>query len=124
MLKKVSHIILSVLLLSVTMGLTISKHYCSGELVSTSLFVDANSCCDSDNCCHNENEYLQLDEDYSIVSASEIPESTEFELLDFAVLISNFEIFEIEKSEKFYVSDSPPPPKIQLVLAMKQSYLL
>lgn len=124
MFKITSHIILSALLLIATMGLTISKHYCDGKLVTTSLFIEANSCCDSDNCCHNENEYFQLDEDYSVVSVSEIPQSTEFELLDLAVLISSFDILEVEKSKKSHVGDLPPPPKIQIVLSRKQSYLL
>ena len=122
--RKTSHIILSALLLFATVGLTISKHYCGGNYISTSIFGEAESCCDSDECCKNETETFQLDEDYSLVSVSEVPQSAEFELLDFAILVYNFTGVETEEIEEFFESDLPPPPKIQTVLSQKQTYLL
>ena len=81
MLRKASHTILSVLLLTATIGLAISKHYCGGELVSTKIFAEADSCCDSGDCCQNETETYQLDEDFSVSAVTEIPESAQFENL-------------------------------------------
>ena len=124
MLRKTSHIILSTLLLFATVGLTISKHYCGGNYVSTSIFGEAESCCDSEDCCKNETETFQLDEDYSLVSISEVPQSAEFELLNLAILVYNFSVIENEEIQEFFESDLPPPPKIQIVLSQKQSYLL
>ena len=124
MLRKTSHIILSALLLFATVGLAISKHYCSGNLVSTSIFGEAESCCGDSDCCQNESDFFQLDEDYSLVSFSEVPQTAEFELLDFAILVYNFTAIETEETEEFFEADSPPPPKIQTVLSRKQSYLL
>ena len=124
MLRKTSHIILSTLLLFATVGLTISKHYCSGDYVSTSIFGEAESCCDSEDCCKNETETFQLDEDYSLVAVSEVPQSAEFELMIFAILVYNFTVVETEETEEFCESDLPPPPKIQTVLSQRQTYLL
>ena len=124
MLRKTSHIILSALLLFATVGLAISKHYCGGDYVSTSIFSEAESCCDSDDCCKNETEIFQLDEEYSLVSVSEVPQTAEFELLDFAILVYNFTVIETEETEEFFESDLPPPPKIQSVLSQRQTYLL
>lgn len=124
MLRKSSHIIFSTLLLFTTVGLTISKHYCSGDLITASIFGEAESCCGDSDCCHNETEVYQLQEDYSLVSVAEVPQSAEFELLNFAILVYNFSVTENEKIEEFFEFDLPPPPKIQTVLSQRQTYLL
>lgn len=124
MLRKTSHIILSSLLLFATVGLTISKHYCGRNLISTSIFGEAESCCDNSDCCKNETETFQLDEDYSLVSVSEVPQSAEFELLNLAILVYNFSVIETKEIQEFFESDLPPPPKIQTVLSQRQTYLL
>ena len=124
MLRKTSHIILSALLLFATVGLAISQHYCGGDLISMSVFSEAESCCDSGDCCKNEMEIYQLDEDYSLVSISEVPQSAEFELLDLAILVYNFSVIETKNIQEFFESDLPPPPKIQTVLSQRQTYLL
>ena len=124
MLRKTSHIIFSILLLLTTMGLTISKHYCGGNLVSTSVFVEADSCCNDSDCCNNETEFFQLDEDFSLVSVSKVPQTAEFDLLYFAILVYNFNVIESEEADDFFEVDLPPPPKIQTTLSQRQSYLL
>lgn len=124
MLRKSSHIILSVLLLFVTIGLTISKHYCGGNHVSTSIFGEAEPCCDSDDCCKNETESYQLNEKYSLVSISEIPQYNEIELLHFSFLTLKLQEFALEEKEVFFTADLPPPPKIQTILSLNQIYLL
>jgi len=124
MIKKASHIILSMLLLLSTTGLAISKHYCGGELISTSLFVEADSCCDSDDCCKNETEVFQLDEDFSVSTALELPESVQIDLLAVSLVVFNLSIEENLIVDEFLITDSPPPPKIQTSLAKRQTYLL
>jgi hypothetical protein len=124
MLRKSSHIILSILLLFATIGLTISKHYCGGNHVSTSIFGEAEPCCDSDDCCKNETESYQLDENYSSVSISEVPQSTKFQLVDLTILIFDHTKFNLESINDFFVANSPPPLKIQTFLSQIQTYLL
>ena len=112
------------LLLLSTTGLAISKHYCGGELISTSLFVEADSCCDSDDCCKNETEVFQLDEDFSVSTALELPESVQIDLLAVSLVVFNLSIEENLIVDEFLITDSPPPPKIQTSLAKRQTYLL
>jgi hypothetical protein len=124
MLRKTSHIILSTLLLFATVGLAISKHYCGGNHVSTSIFGEADSCCDDSDCCKNKSEFFQLDEDYSLVSVSDVPQNTEFELLDLTIFIFNHTKFNLEGIGDFFAVISPPPLKIQTILSQNQTYLL
>jgi hypothetical protein len=107
-----------------TTGLTISQHYCGGELVSTSIFDEAKSCCDSDDCCKNETELIQLDVDYSISSPVVIPESIQIDLLAISLVVFNLTLEENSIVEKYAIVHSPPPPDIQTSLATRQTYLL
>jgi hypothetical protein len=76
MIQKAGHIILSVLMLIATIGITVSKHYCGND-VMYHLFSEEtcdmesmpmNSMhenCEKDaNCCHTETENIQLHIDY------------------------------------------------------------
>ncbi len=66
MFKKISHIIIVLLLLVTTMGMTIDKHYCGTRLVSVSILNEVESCCDmGDDCCHNDTETFKLKVDYT-----------------------------------------------------------
>ncbi len=124
MIKKASHIFLSMLLFLSTTGLAISKHFCGGELISTALYVEADSCCDSDDCCNNETEVFQLNEDFSVSAALELPESVTIDLFAFPLVVMNISIEGNTLSDKFLIADSQSPPKIQTSLAKRQSYLL
>jgi hypothetical protein len=65
--KKISHIIISLVLLVSTMGLTIDKHYCGDRLVSVSIFDEPDSCCDmTGDCCHDDSETYKLSVDYTL----------------------------------------------------------
>lgn len=125
MLKKISHIILSVLLLTATMGMAISKHYCSGDLISAKLFTEAESCCDGPcDCCHNENHFYQVQDDFTAVQIHEIPQLAQTDI--FGHELFSFELetgYENRISLRYFI-DSPPPPKIQKVLSLQQAYLL
>jgi hypothetical protein len=112
------------LLLLSTSGLAISKHYCGGKLVATSVFIEADSCCDSDDCCKNETEVFQLDEDFSVSTAIELPESIQIDLLVVSLVLLKFSIEENSLLNEFLFTDSPPPPKINTSLAKRQTYLL
>ncbi|MGQ1784372.1 MULTISPECIES: HYC_CC_PP family protein [unclassified Saccharicrinis] len=124
MLRRITHIIMALFLTTATAGVTISMHYCGGELISTSLYVEAEACCDSDDCCKNKTEVYQLDEDFSVSTAIEIPESVHFYLLAVSLVVFNSMIEENSIAEDYELIDSPPPPKIQTSLAIRQTYLL
>ena len=67
MFKKAGYIILTSLLLLVTVGFVVSRHYCDDILVSVALDAPADKCSDamSDNCCHDDSEYMVLKTDYT-----------------------------------------------------------
>jgi len=125
MLKKFSHIILASLLLVSTMGVAISKHFCSGFFVSISVFHEAKSCCDNSDCCHNEDHFYQVKDDFSAPVISTVPFLAELDILghDLAEFDSLLTEPESENTSS-YIDFSPPPKNIQTVLSEKQVYLL
>ncbi len=124
MLRKVSHIILTLLLLVSTMGVAVSKHYCSGSFVSVSVFNEAESCCGESDCCHNENEVFQVKTDFSAPIISSVPVLAELDILGHNLFTEIlFTSFNTEK-EEFLFDSSPPPKTIQKSLSLKQVYLL
>jgi hypothetical protein len=124
MLKKVSHIILSSLLLVSSIGMVVSRHYCGNTLVSVVIDKEADSCCGDSDCCHNENQYYNLKEDFSIPQISNVPVLAEFDILGFE-LMDEF-LTETHESKNIIqaFTDLPNPPTIQETLALKQLYLL
>jgi hypothetical protein len=124
MLKKVSHIILSVLLLVSTIGLAVSKHYCSGFFVSVSVFNEAKSCCGESDCCHNEDIFFKVNDDFSAPAISTAPVLAELDILGHNLVEGEFLIYPETENQNPLFADSTPPPTIQKVLSLKQVYLL
>lgn len=61
MIKKISHIIISLVLIISTAGITIQAHYCMNELKSVGFYTDAQSCCeDGMECSQCENHSFQI----------------------------------------------------------------
>ncbi len=122
--KKALHIILSLVLLVSTTGVTFSMHYCGGQYVSTSLFVEADSCCgDACGCCENKNVHYEVDDDYTSPVVSVIDPSIELDLL---IELFYFEIDAIELSTqpvKKTFEDTSPPLPIAERLSLLQSFL-
>ncbi len=65
MLKKISHIIVSVLLVIGSTGFTTYKHYCGEDLMGESIQTEQEDCCDvALTCCYEEVETIQIDVEY------------------------------------------------------------
>jgi hypothetical protein len=124
MIKKAGYIILSVLFFLSTTGLVISNHYCCGELISTSFFVEAESCCDSDDCCKNETKVFQLDEVFLVSTALEIPETDQIDLFAASFIVFNIVLENNPIVNNYDLIDAQPPPKIRTSLAIRQTFLL
>ena len=124
MLKTVSHIILSSLLLISSIGMVVSRHYCGTTLVSVVVDKEADSCCGDSDCCHNENQYYNLEEDFSVPQISNVPVLAEFDIIVFEMM--NEFLTETHESKITIpaFTDLPNPPTIQKTLALKQLYLL
>ena len=123
MLRKTTYITFILLWTISTTGFTISKHYCCDRLVSVTINNEAKSCCDPESgCCHNENERIELKEDF--ISAQEIEKVSipEHEIL-FPIIfsfISNIPL--INYYEITNDIESHPPPQSKAILYELQSF--
>lgn len=64
-LTKLTHIVLSFLLLVTTSGITVHKHYSGNQLYSRSVYVEARSCCqDPCSCCHETMELIKIKDNF------------------------------------------------------------
>jgi hypothetical protein len=125
MLKRISHIILSLVLLVSTMGMAVSKHYCGENLVSVSVFSNDNdSCCDMDNCCQNETNVYQVKEDFSVPPGSTIPVLAELDILGYDLFAGTGLINPEKEIENTVFDESPLLLPIQKTLSLKQVYRL
>ena len=123
MFKKLIHISISILLLTVTAGFTLSKHYCGSRLVTISIDHEEEPCCDmGDKCCHNETKVFQLHEDYI---ASPILENNLVNTIDIFLvnhILINNNLTSVEQNEVI-VTESPPPKDLHTNLSNLQVYL-
>ena len=122
MLKKISHIILTLLFLITSVGVTVSKHYCGSTLKSVSVIVAPEPCCEiPDGCCHDESITIKMENDFSITSL--FVDFTPFAVeLPSAIKLIQDEYTGLETIVRFI--HKPPPLTIQAVLSYLQSYLL
>lgn len=122
MLKKITHIIIVVLLLVTTMGMTIDKHYCGTRLVSVSILNEIESCCDiTDDCCLNDSETYKLSVDYTYSQINTDFNQAPTELT--ALSTHYLSLFEGNCSDAVY-SLYIPPRITQTPLSVFQAYRL
>ena len=123
MLRKILHITISIILLTTTVGFSVSKHYCGNELVSVSIDHEEKPCCDMDACCHNETKVFQLNENVVISPALENNFVNSVDLLFPLFYVIQINTFFEEINFTFHLHESPPPIKRQTVLSSLQTYL-
>lgn len=123
MLRNVTNIIMTCLLLISTTGFAVSKHYCGNELISIVLKSEADPCCDEGMCCHTETQFLQLDNDFLAFA-----QQTHLEHIYASDLILTSSEVEISLPENGFITSfndsDPPPPCMGTRLALQQAYLL
>ncbi|WP_321317591.1 HYC_CC_PP family protein [Labilibaculum sp.] len=122
MLKKISHLLLALVIFVVTTGITISTHYCGGNVKDVSFLSATKACCEiPQGCCHDEVFTVKIENDFSISSYS-----FDFEQLEI-VLPVLIELIKVEvplKAGNNFLAYIVPPPKIQTVLSRLQNYRL
>lgn len=126
MFRKTANIILVILLLTTTIGFSVSKHYCGSRLVEISINSEAEPCCDdmeNPNCCHNETEYFQLKEDLVTPVSFENTRIAGFDILFPLVFVYSFNAPRNIETGVINYAESPPPPTIQAKLSLLQTYL-
>ena len=120
--RRVSHIIISIILLIATTGLTVSWHYCGESLKSIQTKSDPHACCDkTTQCCHDEIKTFRLNWEF---------ESSEFKT-DFSQIavfiprpigLTEEELPVNLTSISFF--EGPIPPNTQELLSNLQVYIL
>jgi len=111
MIRRISHIAISVLLVLTTTGVTLSRHYCNSQLVSSSVFGKAHNCCGS-HCksCHDEVSAFRVSDNF-VSSTLKISQPHQFSL-DWLIL-TNIHLSTLASENnlhttQFQFSSSPP----------------
>lgn len=100
MLRKAGHIILGFIIVVVTMGVTINKHYSGGTLHSISLFFEAESCCERDcDYCSDESHTYKIDDNFLVTNISQ-PEIASVQLLSSKKQVINTVLLSLFETQK------------------------
>lgn len=109
-LKKIGHIILVLLLLISTAGVSINKHYSGGELFSKSIFFKAKSCCETPcGCCNETSKFVQVKADY-LSSAFHLEQVQQLDLylFDFGAVLNHLSLANCDLPVANVWDTSPP----------------
>ncbi len=60
LIRKISHIIVSIFLFFAFAGVTVNKHYCDGHIYSLKINHQSKKCCDNNNCGHCKDETIVI----------------------------------------------------------------
>lgn len=126
MFRRTIDIMLVLLLLTSTVGFSVSKHYCGSRLVEVSINSEEEPCCDdmkNSNCCHYETEYFQLKEDLVTPVSFENTRIAGFDILFPLVFVYFFDSPGNIETGILNYAESSPPPAIQTKLSLLQTYL-
>ncbi len=117
MVKKISHIILSFLLLIATVGVSINAHYCGDTIKSIALNTADHHCCGGDMCgqCENHHVTYRISGDYlstvSVTIEEEMPSFNLFGMSGDLFILNPYSCPSILKySAEYNPSLHAPPP--------------
>ena len=125
LIKKAGHIILSLILLITTAGMTVTEHYCGDNLVSVNVLTRPDACCNNSDCCHNETVTVKLDDDFISLSQTYL-----FELISLSISLNLAAIFNNNPLSSKYLtanlirSSDLQPPAIKAFLSKLGTFLL
>lgn len=122
MIRRISHILLSSVLLILTTGVTVHQHYCQGYLIKTNLLHEPASCCDGpSDCCSNESETYLLQQDFVDFTQVVVLQNISFEapVLHSLVSVHPKVIFQTMPTREVF-----RPPDLGTVLARLQVFCL
>ena len=124
--ERFNHIVLSLLLLVGTTGLTLSAHYCGGELYSFKIFGGASDCCaDTDCSTCSDNSFIFGFSDEYIVSNSQIKfYSFTFYKVHFIGFLAGSNSYHNSNNRQSIIHYKTQPPGLKQSLSIMQSYLL
>ena len=127
MIRKTVNSFLLILFLFSSVGYSVSMHFCGSTKISSSIGMQAKSCCgdESSICCHNETKHYQIKDSY-IAASQDINEKNK-SISDLMLVVANIpqqSINDITHNEIQFIAESPPPLSLDQQLASLQTYLL
>jgi hypothetical protein len=138
MVKVLSHIVLSGLLLLSVTGFTINMHFCQGHLYDLAINAPAHECCDNNpgnNVCHHDhdmskphhcdNESIKIESSHDFIASRfsfDFEDSYSFELFSISQLVIESPVREMSITPGLLNYKKPPPQEV--VLSRIQSYLI
>jgi hypothetical protein len=131
LIRNISHIVFSLILVMITAGMTITRHYCGTRLVSVNIISEPEKCCDNSNCCHSETITIKLDSDilnevpdYSFrIFSSSAPLAHESIFNDNPLLLDNYSFIRILTTGIIGFFNLPPP-ELSTILSKLETFLL
>jgi len=113
--RRIYAILLSLLLLIPTIGVSLEKHFCGDHLADVAFFTGAGCGCDeeeeNDDCCHEENEMYQMNLEQFSASVQRLPHIAEHDLLLATTIIKPIEELLFQEAVSF-LQDPPPPQTV------------
>jgi hypothetical protein len=115
MIRKINAILLSLLLLVPTFGVSVEKHFCGGRLADVALFTGAGCSCDGEtennSCCHEEEQVLRMDLGQFSSSVQRVPMIAQQDVLTYLGVIETL-LGESSAVSTLYFYDLPPPEAV------------
>lgn len=130
MIKSVSHIVLSCLLLVSVPGMTINKHYCHGQLIDRTVNHPAHSCCGNDTdqsqCNHCQDETISIEPVSDFLGTKFSPDlDPSFSISLFITSpISANNVVKADRPEIQLINYKKPPGSPEVVLSRIQTFLI
>ena len=131
MIRKISHIAITLLFAVLTVGFTVSRHYCGDSLVAVSVFSGSDdscsgddSSCDMGGCCHNEHNVVQFQQDYTSPFVLEHVSFIPVLLQDYPLELAFLPDLDQELQSPLAQAEAPPPKDVGSILAAIQVYRL
>jgi hypothetical protein len=123
MIRRLFHIILVLIVLLLTSGVTITRHFCGNNLRSVAIMNTPPSCCDMEGCCHNETVTIVLEDDFTPVWSDALSHNSVTELFPVEMAdLSDSGMLKVIPVPKFIIK--PPPAPVGERLASLQVYIL
>ena len=102
MTRKIINISIVLLLLTATIGISVSRHYCGEILVDVAVNSHADDCGMPMDCCTNETQLFVIDNDFQLKQQAFILNCPKIELVEIGDVIDNGLIsFELTIRDKF-----------------------
>lgn len=128
--RKITALLMAIVVLLTTTSFTISMHYCQGELIHTAIFQKAHSCGMEMNmsdemkkkgCCDDKEIHIEGQDELKLPVADMNFDQQVFVI---AFVHSYIELFQTTEDRKNTFFDYPPPFIVRQIFKLDETYLI